>query len=161
MTDKKEYYVPKGSPVFPSRFDTRVRLRSLTLGLLNQEELDAHLEALPDESANAEFIDFNSIVEGDDVEETAGHPAAEEVTAQDAAFGVAETTSDAGQMAQGRAEASQESLNQAEAPQQASEIPGSEIAPPLSEEDVPKAHESIIPKVIPPASSPTDDSDFN
>lgn len=168
MTDKKDYYVPKDSPVFPSRFDTRVRLRSLTLGLLEQEELDAHLEALPDESENADFVDFNSVVEGDEVEEVSAE-ASEEVSAGDAEIsfddaaigGIVEPAPEASIVPPAEPTTETPATETAGAQEAAAEIPGAEIVPPLSEEDVPKTHESVIPKVIPPASSPTDGSDFN
>lgn len=64
--DNKVYYVPKGSPVYPNPFDTRIRLRSLTRGLLSADEVKNYLSSLPDDSANAEFVDFNEIVEGED-----------------------------------------------------------------------------------------------
>jgi hypothetical protein len=68
--DDKVYYVPKDSPVYPNKFDTRVRLRSLTLGLLKYDEIKAHEDQLPDESANAEFRDFNTVIEEDEAVST-------------------------------------------------------------------------------------------
>jgi hypothetical protein len=64
--DNKVYYVPKGSPVYPNPFDTRIRLRSLTRGLLSEDEVKNYLDSLPDDSANAEFVDLNAILEGED-----------------------------------------------------------------------------------------------
>jgi|GEM_PF-1630603 len=69
--DNKVYYVPKDSPVYPNRFDTRIRLRSLTRGLLSPEEVQTYLTNLPDDAANGEFVDFNAIVEDEDqIEDT-------------------------------------------------------------------------------------------
>lgn len=64
--DNKVYYVPKDSPVYPNRFDTRIRLRSLTRGLLSPEEVQNYLNSLPDEAANAEYVDLNNITDEDD-----------------------------------------------------------------------------------------------
>lgn len=137
MTDKKDYYVPENSPVFPSRFDTRVRLRSLTLGLLKQEELDSHLEALPDESENAEFVDFNSIVEDDDTaaatQEAFSEPLANDVTDADVSFDSTLTN---------------ETLGTSES---------TPAAPAEANNETPKAEDlPVIPPVVPPSDGGSD-----
>ncbi len=86
MSDKKVYFVPKNSPVYPSVFDTRVRLRSLTLGLIKPGELEKHLEALPDESANADFIEFNAIINNEEAEGSRGDERDEPIGKTDSAF---------------------------------------------------------------------------
>ena len=53
---------PSTSPVVPDQFDTRIRLRNLSRGVLTQEELAKYQKALPDESANAEFLSFEELV---------------------------------------------------------------------------------------------------
>jgi hypothetical protein len=65
--DNKVYYVPKDSPVYPNRFDTRIRLRSLTRGLLSQTEVTQYLTDLPDDASNAEVRNYSEVVdEADD-----------------------------------------------------------------------------------------------
>ncbi len=65
--DNKVYYVPKDSPVYPNRFDTRIRLRSLTRGLLSQTEVTQYLTDLPDDASNAEVRHYSEVVdEADD-----------------------------------------------------------------------------------------------
>lgn len=59
----KVYYVPENSPVYPSRFDTRIRLRSLTRGLLTQTELSSYLTNLPDDASNAEVRNYSEVIE--------------------------------------------------------------------------------------------------
>ena len=136
MTDKKVYYVPEDSPVFPNRYDTRVRLRSLTLGILKQEDLDSHLTSLPDESENAEFVEFNSIVEDDDTaaiaEEAAPEALASDVTEADVSFDATLTN---------------ETLNTAEATPAPVESEETVVSP----EDLP-----VIPPVVPPSDGGSD-----
>jgi len=67
----KVYYVPENSPVYPSRFDTRIRLRSLTRGLLTQNELSSYLTNLPDDSSNAEVRDYSEVIE--EADDTSGN----------------------------------------------------------------------------------------
>jgi len=64
----KVYYVPENSPVYPSRFDTRIRLRSLTRGLLTQTELSDYLTGLPDDASNAEVRNYSEVI--DEVEDS-------------------------------------------------------------------------------------------
>jgi hypothetical protein len=61
--NEKVYYVPENSPVYPSRFDTRIRLRSLTRGLLTQNELSTYLEQLPDDASNAEVRNYSEVID--------------------------------------------------------------------------------------------------
>ncbi len=62
----KVYYVPTDSPVYPNRFDTRIRLRSLTRGLLSPNEVEKYLSDLPDDASNAEVRNYTEIVDDDD-----------------------------------------------------------------------------------------------
>jgi hypothetical protein len=64
--DNKVYYVPKDSPVYPNRFDTRIRLRSLTRGLLSQTEVTQYLTDLPDDASNAEVRNYSEVVDESD-----------------------------------------------------------------------------------------------
>ena len=62
-TNDKVYYVPENSPVYPSRFDTRIRLRSLTRGLFTQVELNDYLAKLPDDASNAEVRNYSEVID--------------------------------------------------------------------------------------------------
>ncbi len=59
--DKAIYYNPPNSPVVPDQFDVRIRLRSLTRGLISQEDVKKYRENLPDDAANADFRPFAEI----------------------------------------------------------------------------------------------------
>ncbi len=56
------YFTPEGSPVAPDKFDTRVRMRNLSKGLITRETLEKHLNALPDDTDAGEYRSFDSIV---------------------------------------------------------------------------------------------------
>ncbi len=58
----KIYYNPAGSPVVPDRFDVRIRLRSLTRGLITHDDVKSYRENLPDEANNADFRPFAEII---------------------------------------------------------------------------------------------------
>jgi hypothetical protein len=60
------YQTPKDSPVVPSPFDKRVRLRNLTRGVVSKTEVDAHLKTLPDETSHADFRDYEKLVKSED-----------------------------------------------------------------------------------------------
>lgn len=62
MKKDEIYYNPPGSPVVPSKFDTRVQLRFRSRGLVTADELKKHLTSLPDEAAAGEFVDYEAIV---------------------------------------------------------------------------------------------------
>jgi hypothetical protein len=65
MTKKIEkpiYYNPENSPVVPDRFDVRIRLRSLTRGLISQEDVKKYRENLPDDALNADFRPFTEVI---------------------------------------------------------------------------------------------------
>jgi len=61
-TDTSIYYAPKGSPVVPDRFDVRIRLRSLTRGLISHDDVKTYRAELPDDAANADFRPFAEII---------------------------------------------------------------------------------------------------
>ena len=65
------YYTPAGSPVIPDRFDVRVRLRHLSKGALSFEEVKKHLSSLPDDSAHADYRNYDSVVR-EEATESAG-----------------------------------------------------------------------------------------
>lgn len=143
MSDKKEYFVPAGSPVYPDKFDTRVRLRSLTLGLLKPEDVEKHLESLPDEAANADIVDFNSIVENEEAvasasEEKSARVSAEPALQQEIPEPIAATESYVAPVAQASHVESESSASEA-----ASES-----------EETPRSNELEIPTVVPPSDTP-------
>lgn len=59
------FTVPPGSKVVPERFDVRVINKNLTLGRVTREEVKKHLEALPDDEARCERVNYLDLVEGD------------------------------------------------------------------------------------------------
>jgi hypothetical protein len=61
-SDKPIYYSPANSPVVPDRFDVRIRLRSLTRGLLTHDDVNKYRTNLPDDANNAEFRPFAEII---------------------------------------------------------------------------------------------------
>lgn len=171
MSEKKHYYVPAGSPVYPNLFDTRVRLRSLTLGLLKPEELEKHLAELPDESANADFVEFNSIVE-DSSEEVAEEVAVEAPVEETSEFAMheaimtqntasAESSSDVNTASNSNEQSATdtfitdmpiiEPIEAAPAPVMPSEIP--EAIPAVGGDEA-QAETTEIPTVIPPSDAP-------
>ena len=66
------YFAPEGSPVVPGRFDSRIRRRSLTRGIVTRDELKAHLNNLPDDKAVADFRDYEALVKDESVESSSG-----------------------------------------------------------------------------------------
>ncbi len=56
------YFVPADSPVLPSKYDVRVRLRYLTRGEITLQELKKHKESLPDDTNFAEQRDYEALV---------------------------------------------------------------------------------------------------
>jgi hypothetical protein len=66
--DPKVYFIPQGSPVAPDRFDTRIRLRSLTRGLIRAEDLEKHLKSLPDDAASGEVRPYLEVTGGADTD---------------------------------------------------------------------------------------------
>jgi hypothetical protein len=58
----KIYYAPENSPVVPHPFDVRIRLRSLTRGLISHDDVKKYRENLPDDAANADFRPFAEII---------------------------------------------------------------------------------------------------
>ena len=64
------YFAPEGSPVVPHRFDARVRLRSLTRGILTLDDLKKHADSLADESSHGETRSFDALVKDESVETT-------------------------------------------------------------------------------------------
>ena len=65
--------VESESPVVPDLFDVRLRLRYLSLGKINQKQLDKYLSDLPDDAANAERVDYDSVVHEEDSEGGSGN----------------------------------------------------------------------------------------
>jgi hypothetical protein len=54
------------SPVVPDIYDVRIRSRNLTRGIVTKDELKKHLTSLPDDTENAIFVDFNTIVKDEE-----------------------------------------------------------------------------------------------
>jgi len=116
-------------------FDTRVRLRSLTLGLLKPEDLEKHLASLPDEAGNAEVVDFNSIV---DNEEAVASPSEEKKVPVKAEPAFQQPIPEP--IAAMESSVSSEEMNA-----------GSEDN---SETEAPRSQELEIPAVVPPSDTP-------
>jgi hypothetical protein len=62
--DPKVYFIPEGSPVAPDRFDARIRLRSMTRGMLPTDDLAKHLKNLPDDAAHGDVRDYTEVTGG-------------------------------------------------------------------------------------------------
>ena len=56
------YYVPAGSPVGPDKFDTRLRMRNLTRGVITPDEVKKFQTSLPDDTDSAEFRSYDEIL---------------------------------------------------------------------------------------------------
>jgi hypothetical protein len=66
VDSKNEIYTTVAdSPVLPDKFDCRVRRRHLTRGIVSLEDLKTFAKNLPDDSAVAEFRDFDALVKDD------------------------------------------------------------------------------------------------
>lgn len=68
--NKNIYIIPEGSPVAPDKYDVRVRNRHISGGVITAESLKKHLENLPDESDQADFRSYDTIVNDETVETT-------------------------------------------------------------------------------------------
>lgn len=51
------------------KFDSRMQEYNLNNGLLTQDELNKHIESLPDASSNVELIDIDDAADEDDLDE--------------------------------------------------------------------------------------------
>lgn len=69
------YFVPEDSPVLPSKFDVRVRLRYLTRGELTLVELKKYKDGLSDDSNFAEQRDYEALINDQIPEGAAGDDA--------------------------------------------------------------------------------------
>jgi len=77
------YYVPQGSPVSPDKWDVRVIHKNIASALISPKELEEHLNKLPDDTAHADFRDYDAVINddsGEGVADASGERSEELVT---------------------------------------------------------------------------------